>query len=422
MKYSVLLPFFVTYILSSFGPAYAGSDLDGDEDNYVVMLSLDGFRHDYLAKYDAPNLEKIVASGITSKGLIPGFPSSTFPNHYSIVTGLYPGNHGLIGNNFYHRQRGQKYAMKNAKAVTDGSWYGGLPLWQALQQAGLPTASFFWVGSEANIQGAYPTFYERYNGRVPNAQRVEQTLAWLRLPKDQRPRFVTLYFSTVDSAGHNYGPDSAQVRSAVKAVDKQVGALMDGLAKLDLPVNLFITSDHGMDAVLQKKVVFLDDHINLPQWRGKSKLIAGGALTYFYSTDAGLVSRTYAQLRGVANVKVYKSPAFPKSFHFSPSDPRTPDLVLLAEPGGYIGLRRAKDQNRVVKGAHGYRAKNNKSMQGVLMATGPSLKSGLVVPAVENVHIYPLIMHILGVPVTTKIDGELSVLAPYLSSSDQLSE
>ena len=418
MKYSLLLPVFLTYMFSSLGSAYAGAHGGADNDKYVVMLSLDGFRYDYLDKYDAPNLEKIVASGITSKGLIPGFPSSTFPNHYSIVTGLYPGNHGLIGNNFYHRERGQKYAMKNAQTVTDGSWYGGLPLWQALQQAGLPTASFFWVGSEANIQGAYPTFYERYSGRVPNAQRVEQTLAWLRLPKNQRPRFVTLYFSTVDSAGHNHGPDSKQVRNAVKAVDKQVGALMDGLAKLDLPVNLFVTSDHGMDAVKAEKVIFLDDYIDLQQWRGKSKLIQGGALTYFYSPDAQLVKRTYAKLRGVTDVKVFKAPAFPKWFYFSPSDPRTPDLVLVAEPGGYIGLRRAKDQNRVVKGAHGYRADNNKSMHGILMATGPSLKSGLVTPAVENVHIYPLIMHILGVPVTTKIDGELSVLAPYLNASE----
>ena len=146
MKFSLLLPIFVTYILSSLGPAYAGSDFGAEDDNYVVMLSLDGFRHDYLDKYDAPNLERLVATGINSKGLVPGFPSSTFPNHYSIVTGLYPGNHGLIGNSFYHRERGQKYAMKNAKAVTDGSWYGGLPLWQAVQQAGMPTASFFWVG------------------------------------------------------------------------------------------------------------------------------------------------------------------------------------------------------------------------------------------------------------------------------------
>ena len=416
MKYSLLLSVFVTYVLSSLGPVYAGADSVVDDDNYVVMLSLDGFRYDYLDKYDAPNLKGLVATGISSKGLIPGFPSSTFPNHYSIVTGLYPGNHGLIGNNFYHRKRGQKYAMKNAEAVTDGSWYGGLPLWQALQQAGLPTASFFWVGSEANIQGAYPTFYERYNGRVPNTQRVEQTLAWLRLPKSQRPRFVTLYFSTVDSAGHNYGPDSRQVRNAVKAVDKEVGALIDGLAKLGLPINLFVTSDHGMDSVLAEKVVFLDDHIDLQQWRGKSKLIPGGALAYFYSPDADLVKRTYAKLRGVANVKVYKAPAFPQSFHFAPSDPRTPDLVLVAESSGYIGLRRAKDQSRVVKGSHGYRPKNNKSMHGVLIATGPSLKSDVTVPAIENVHIYPLIMHILGVPVTTKIDGELSVLAPYLNS------
>jgi predicted AlkP superfamily pyrophosphatase or phosphodiesterase len=262
------------------------------QDQYVVMLSLDGFRHDYLAKYDAPNLAKVAATGVTSRGLIPGFPTSTFPNHYSIVTGLYPGNHGLIGNSFYDRQRAQKYTMKNSNAVTDGSWYGGLPLWQAIQQAGMPTASFFWVGSEADIQGAYPTFYERYSGRVPNSQRVAKTLEWLRLPQAQRPRFLTLYFSTVDSAGHNHGPDSKQVRNAIKAVDTQVGVLLEGLAQLDLPVNLFITSDHGMSSVAPEKVVYLDDHIDLQQWRGESKLVPGGALAYFYSPDERLVVRT----------------------------------------------------------------------------------------------------------------------------------
>ncbi len=388
------------------------------QDQYVVMLSLDGFRHDYLAKYDAPNLAKVAATGVTSRGLIPGFPTSTFPNHYSIVTGLYPGNHGLIGNSFYDRQRAQKYTMKNSNAVTDGSWYGGLPLWQAIQQAGMPTASFFWVGSEADIQGAYPTFYERYSGRVPNSQRVAKTLEWLRLPQAQRPRFLTLYFSTVDSAGHNHGPDSKQVRNAIKAVDKQVGVLLEGLAQLDLPVNLFITSDHGMSSVAPEKVVYLDDHIDLQQWRGKSKLVPGGALAYFYSPDESLVVRTYEKLRSVVNVKTFKAPEFPDAFHFSPSDPRTPDLVLVAESNGYIGLRRAKDKGRVVKGAHGYMAKNNVDMQGVLMATGPSLKSGLVLPAVENVHIYPLIMHILDAPITTQIDGKLAALSSALKSAE----
>ena len=416
MQFSLSLRVFVICVLSSFGPAYAGPDFGAENDNYVVMLSLDGFRHDYLDMYDAPNLERLVASGINSEGLVPGFPSSTFPNHYSIVTGLYPGNHGLIGNSFYHRERGQKYAMKNAKAVSDGSWYGGLPLWQAVQQAGLPTASFFWVGSEAKIQGAYPSFYKRYSGRVPNAKRVAQTLEWLRLPLAQRPRLVTLYFSTVDSAGHNHGPDSTQVRSAVRAVDKQVGILMDGLAKLDLPVNLIITSDHGMDAVVDEKVVFLDDHIDVAQWRGKSLLIPGGPLAYFYSPDKALLSSTDAKLRSVANVKIYNSGSMPKSFHFKANDPRTPDLVLVADAGGYIGLRRARDQNRVLKGAHGYRPTGNASMRGILMAAGPSIKSGLVLPTVENVHIYPLVLHLLGVPITTKIDGQLSVLAPYLKT------
>lgn len=386
--------------------------------DYVVMLSLDGFRYDYLDKYEAPNLRKLSAAGLMAKGLIPGFPSTTFPNHYSIVTGLYPGNHGLIGNSFYDTKRRQKYAMKNPKTVTDGSWYRGLPLWQAAQQAGLLSASFFWVGSEAKIQGDYPSAYRKYDGRVKNAQRVQHALDWLNLPIKERPRLITIYFSSVDSAGHRFGPDSEEVRAAVSEVDRQVGTLMKGLEALKLPVNLIVVSDHGMQSVIPEKAIFLAEHIDLEQWRGESKILPGGALSYFYSPDASLVEATEKKLKQVANITVFKRDALPLFTHFAAADPRTPDLVVVAQPGGYIGFRRDRDLARMPAGAHGYLVANNDDMLGVFIAAGPGLKANITAPAFENVHIYPLVLRLLGVPITTQTDGDLSVLAAYLQPSN----
>ena len=159
-------------------------------------------------------------SGLQVVGLTPGFPSSTFPNHYSIVTGLYPGTHGIIGNSFFDRSHNATYRLGNLDAVEDGSWYGGEPLWVAAEKAGLRSASFFWVGSEADVQGIRPTYYKIYDGGVPNSARVSQVLDWLVLPVGERPNLVTLYFSVVDTAGHRYGPNSEEVRQAIASVDK----------------------------------------------------------------------------------------------------------------------------------------------------------------------------------------------------------
>ena len=214
---------------------------------YVILVSLDGFRYDYAKRYHAEHLLALAAEGASApEGMLPAYPSITFPNHYTIVTGLYPEHHGIVANSFYDPARKETYSYHDSKSVGDGTWYGGTPLWVLAEQQGMRSASFFWVGSEADIQGVRPTYYLKFDGKFPNPKRVEQVLAWLRLPPEQRPHLITLYFSDTDTAGHRYGPDSPQVADAVHELDGEIGKLMDGLKDIKLPVDLIVLADHGM--------------------------------------------------------------------------------------------------------------------------------------------------------------------------------
>ena len=399
-----------------FWPAQGVADLDRQAKTpIVVMLSLDGFRADYLDKFpdQSRNLRGVADQGLKTSGLLPGFPSSTFPNHYSIVTGLYPGRHGIIGNGFYDRARDARYRLGDRKAVEDGTWYGGEPLWVAVEKAGMRAASYFWVGSEADVQGIRPSYYKTYDGSIANAERVDQVLDWLQLPIGERPNFVTLYFSTVDSAGHRYGPDSTEVKQAVASVDKQVGRLVTGLAGIDHPVYLMVSSDHGMQQVDADQTVFLADVMALGRWRGSNQIIPGGAYAFFYSDDVQLVSQTFDDLNRVDGLTVLRPAQFPGVLNFPQSGPRIPDLVAVVEAPKYIGFHRGKGR-KPPQGAHGYLSATTPTMKGIFFATGPGIAPNTQVPHVDNVHIYPLVLSLLGIPNSRETDGDLSVLGSYL--------
>src|ERR1700760_211553 len=191
--------------------------------HYVVLVSIDGFRYDYAKLYGAPHLNTIAKEGASAPdGMIPSYPSVTFPNHYTLVTGLYPEHHGIVAMSFYDEQRKERYAYNDPKTNSDGSWYGGTPLWVLAEQQGMRSACLFWPGSEAEIQGKRPSYYLRFNDKFDDEKRVDQVVAWLKLPPELRPHFITLYYSNVDHAGHNYGPDSEEVRAAVYHVDAMV--------------------------------------------------------------------------------------------------------------------------------------------------------------------------------------------------------
>lgn len=407
---------FVLLLAAAFWPLMCfGNENRAGDKPIVVLLSLDGFRADYLTKHpeQGKNLQRLADSGLAAKGLVPGFPSSTFSNHYSIATGLYPGRHGIIGNRFYDRQRDARYRLGDRSAVEDGSWYGGEPLWVAVEKSGLRAASYFWVGSEADVQGIRPSYYKIYDGGIPNYKRVDQVLDWLALPEEQRPSLVTMYFSTVDSVGHRFGPDSPQLPSAIASVDRQVGRLVAGLAEIDQPVYLLVVSDHGMHQVDVNQRVFLEDYLDLQRWRGGNRILLGGAYGFLYSDDKDLLDRSRAGLAGVQGLTVLQPHQFPAQLKFPRRGPRIPDLVVIVDAPKYISLRRGSGRPPPL-GAHGYLPRTTPTMKGIFYAAGPAISPMTRIPPIENVHVYPLVLHLLGLRVGSDIDGDLSVLKPFL--------
>src|SRR6267154_1041318 len=217
--------------------------------HYVVLVSLDGFRYDYPRRYGASHLLQLEIKGASApEGMYPAYPSLTFPNHISIVTGLYPEHHGIVANSFWDPEREQTYVFTKTQSNSNGSWYSGTPLWVLAEQQGMRSACLFWPGSEAEIQGKRPSYYLHFDDKLDDEKRVDQIVAWLKLPPELRPHFITLYYSNVDHAGHTYGPDAAETAEAVRHVDDMIRRLSEGIATLGLPVDLIVLSDHGMEA------------------------------------------------------------------------------------------------------------------------------------------------------------------------------
>jgi len=231
---------------------------------YVVMLSLDGFRWDYMELFETPNLDRIADRGVHApEGMTPIFPVKTFPNHYSIATGMYAENHGLVGNDFYVPAMDAYYAIGDRDAVENGAFYGGEPIWVTAEEQGMVTASYFWVGTEAPVQGIQPSTWHPFDAAVSYEQRVDSVLAWLDRPPETRPHLITFYFEETDSAGHGAPPDSPEMRTAVATVDRMVGRLLDGLEELPHGdrVYLLVVSDHGMGRFGPERSYFLPDAV-----------------------------------------------------------------------------------------------------------------------------------------------------------------
>ncbi len=382
---------------------------------YVILVSLDGFRYDYAKRYHANHLLALGRRGASApQGMLPAYPSITFPNHYTIITGLYPEHHGIVANGFYDPVRKEVYSYHDAKSVADGSWYGGTPLWVLAEQQGMRSASCFWVGSEADIQGVRPSYYLKFDGRFPNAKRVEQVLAWLHLPPEQRPHFITLYFSDTDTAGHQYGPDSPQVARAVHQLDAQIGKLEDGIKESKLPVDLIVLADHGM-AKVEGPPIHLDSYgLNLASF---APII--GSLLYPKSEDDA--QKAYEALHGKSNqFVVYRRAQVPSALHFD-SNAREGDPVVVPIGPYFISAEGGKDSqesDHPPVGMHGYDATKMPEMKAIFFAAGPDIKKHIVLEPFENVNVYPLIARILGLNITNlttgPIDGKLSVLEGIL--------
>jgi predicted AlkP superfamily pyrophosphatase or phosphodiesterase len=378
--------------------------------HYVVLVSIDGFRYDYAKLYGAPHLQEMTKDGATAPdGMLPAFPSVTFPNHYTIVTGLYPEHHGIVAMSFYDPVRKERYAFNDAKTVTDGSWYRGVPLWSLAEKQGMRAACFFWPGSEAEIAGERPSYYLKYDDALPDEERVDQVVEWLKLPEAKRPHFITLYFGEVDHAGHKYGSDAPETRAAVRHVDGEVGVLRSKLAKLHLPIDLIVVSDHGM--ARQE-----GGWINLDQYADFSGVETAGTLMYPQS-DAE-AAKLYAKLRIQSDkFKVYRRNRVPAELNYS-ADPRIGDPVVV--PTGPYSIRihapsDAAQDHPPNKGGHGYDPHTMPQMRAIFYAEGPDIRRGVRLKPFENVNLYPFLAEILGLDAPAT-DGNASVLDPALAS------
>jgi predicted AlkP superfamily pyrophosphatase or phosphodiesterase len=377
---------------------------------YVILISADGFRYDLADKYHAVNLLRLREQGVAATSMIPSYPSLTFPNHYSIITGLYPAHHGLVDNGFYDEKRGARYGMSRKDAVADSSWYGGTPLWVLSEQQHLLSASFYWVASESAIQGVRPTYYYVYNEKIDMPSRVRAVKDWLQLPEEKRPHFITFYFPQVDHAEHTYGPDSKEAEQAVHLVDDGVGALVSAVQSTGLPVNFIFVADHGMTAVDTLHTM------PLPAAVDTSKFIVpwGDALVHLYAKNKADVMPTYTALKKSADgYDVYLADEIPTRWNYSRQDDRygrIGDILLVPRLPRVFSL----SGKSVTPGKHGF---DNAlfDMHASFYAWGPAFKNHLHIPSFENIHIYPLVARLLGLdyPETT-IDGRPGVLAPIL--------
>ncbi len=378
--------------------------------HYVVMVSLDGFRYDYAKKYGAKHLLAIGAKGASApEGMIPAYPSLTFPNHYTLVTGLYPEHHGIVANSFYDPDRKQVYSYRDPKTVADGSWYGGVPLWSLAEKQGMRTACFFWPASEAEIAGERPSYYLHFDNKIDDNERIDQIVAWLKLPLEQRPHFITLYYSNVDHAGHERGPNSPEVAEAVKHVDDLMGRLEKELDGLHLQIDLVIVADHGMEKV-QGDPIILDKYLSLDNVQTVGSLL-------YPQTEADS-SRIYKKLRAAdAGFLVYRRAQVPADLHYN-SNPREGDPVVIAK-GPYLIRATAAQPGQsdfVPMGEHGYNPYEMSSMRAIFFAEGPDIRRGVTLKPFENVNVFPLITKILGLE-SPKVDGTVNVLSNILTPS-----
>jgi len=401
---------------TSIGPMLTSNSKASLKQPYLILVSLDGFRWDYVERFNPPHLSDFIENGVKAESLIPSFPSKTFPNHYTIATGMYPDGHGILGNSFYSHKKNLTYTIGNRKLVEDGSFYNGTPIWVQADRADMVTASYFFVGSEADIQGVRPTYYFRYDGRIKNDIRVDQVLNWLKLPQKKRPHLITMYFSDMDDVGHSFGPDNdKELRKALFDLDEVLGHLFKETEATGLPINIIIVSDHGMTALPTTNLIPIEEIKNDTLF----SIVNNGAIVNIHPKNKDKIALAFKFLKQKeSNFKVYKTENTP-GFEYRPKNKDwgalqvIPDFSYYFLTGDKISARK-KSPNKIY-GAHGYDP-SYKDMHGIFYAKGPAIKNGYTVPSVKNIHVYPLMCEILGLEIPGAVDGELGKLKNVLKN------
>ena len=381
------------------------------DEKIVILVSLDGFRFDYLNFTDTPGFDRIIENGVKADALVPVFPTKTFPNHYSQVTGLYPENHGIISNLMYDPEFEEVFTLSN-EGPKEGKWFGGEPIWVTAEKQGVKTATYFWPGSEAEIEGFRPSYYEEFDGSVPYTTRTNQVLNWLSMPSQSRPRLITLYFQATDPEGHRYGPDKELLTPSIQEVDREITRLLNGIENMDLEeiANVLVFSDHGMAQLSRDSVIFLDDYISLNDfsWLNISPI------TDIYPAE-GKMDTIFNQLNNAhPKFEVYKKEDIPTELHIA-NHPRVPPMIGIVANGWSVTTRDFFDNNpnAFTGGTHGYRPEHP-DMWGIFMAVGPDFIKGASVDSFESIHLYELICRLLAIEPAPN-DGSLSVTSEMLN-------
>ena len=370
----------------------------------VVLISLDGFRWDYIEKHGAPNLKAMAQQGVRAQKLLPVYPTKTFPNHISIITGLLPHHHGIVDNKFCDKARDyQCYSM--GKGLGDSTWVNGIPLWNLAKMQGLKSATYFWPESDARFNGMTPDYYYHYSKYSDYQNRIDQIIQWLSLPKAQRPRFVAGYFSLVDSMGHKFGPSAAQTRDAVKQLDTLMGQLKTRLSKLEQDINLVIVSDHGMTDVDPTRSIFLS---SLPK-NEKFIIKNTGPRLLIYAkeqTSIADIAAYKSSLKKAANGRyTVLSDQQLATYNYNEGT-RVGDIVVQTTPPAVF----TTNSQATYLGTHGYAY--TEDMAATLIATGPAFKHGVTLKEVNNLDIYPVLAKIMGLKLLNRVDGDGKTLLP----------
>ncbi len=367
---------------------------------YLIVLSMDGFRWDYPAKAHTPNLDKIAKAGVKADAIVPSFPTKTFPNHYTMATGLYPDNHGIVLNEFYDPERKAFYAVSDRKTVEDGSFYGGEPVWVTAENQGMKAATLFWVGSEAAIKGVRPSIWKNYKHRMPYESRIDTVISWLQLPDSIRPHLIMWYLAEPDGVGHDFGPDSPEIVSCVERLDSLLGVFMFKLQQLPIAaqVNFIATSDHGMCPISNDRLIQINQFVDTA-WIAE---IQGNNPVFTIKANAGFDDEIESALSKVAHLKLWRSGHLPERLHYG-NNPRTLDFVVVADSSWSVDYASDDGYNG---GAHGFDNANS-DMGAIFYATGPAFKQGFVNGKFPNTDLYALMCEILKLN-PAKTDGNLT--------------
>lgn len=372
---------------------------------YTILISFDGFRWDYPNRGLTPNLDFIKENGVQALSLQPCFPSKTFPNHYSIVTGLYPENHGIIANSFTNPFNKQRYSLYDSTAKDNAMWYKGEAIWETARRQGVISASYFWPGSELNLEYRRPNYSKKFIYTTPYDDRINGAMEWLQLPYDKRPHLIMLYFDATDTSGHNYGPNSKEVNQSIAMQDSLIGKIFSGLEKFNLrdSTNVIVLSDHGMTELSPDRVINIDKLLSGFKFNHSDK----GTMMFIYPNEDEKI-KIYQQLKkSEKNYKSYWKKDLPVHLHYK-DNPNVADIVLIADLGYSLfdGQDIEKYSNKFPLGNHGYDPANL-DMHGIFYAIGPDFKSGYTCGTLNNIDIYPLLAKILRIFPNNNIDGKL---------------